>query len=387
MKIRFAKNLFGETVTGDIAEATQPFYQLYGEVRVETVPGSGIFLTTRQLALDPAADLTARFILNSGFRGYFQNPHFNPWSVKTLQKVTYNILKGKFYEGVVYGDPPAVQGTPTLVDDYLVINGGAAERVGDEAVLDHLLTQKKFLSWHPEVKLISIHQPDLLHFLVMESGITTLNLRAVITYTDGSTQTLTLNTLTGVSQYDLIRIPAGVPNLGLASVDFTKVINFYELFLTNQSGTKVSESRFYEVDQYEQPWERFWMYDNALGMPEVFRTVGKSKHATALAPLSSMTSILEGQDVKSSQFITREVSLREEQEVSTGYLRDLDTARYLVDFLSQRGSFFELKNGDYFPMRLSTPSIVETDTDGEYSYFVRFRVSGAFVSTSFTPNL
>lgn len=388
MKVRAYRNLFGETVTGDIGTAsTQPYYQLYGEVHVETVPGSGTYYKTLPMALDPYVDVSARFILNAGFAGYFKAPHFNPESITAITKTTHNILKGKFYKGVVYGDPPVVQGTPTLVDDYLVLKGGFAKKYGFDTTWDHITTNQKFLSWHPDIKTVGMFQPEILHFLVQTAAVTTVNLKVKITYTDDTTETVTPRTLGSITQWDLLRIPAGIPNLGLASVNFAKTISFYELWLENQSSQKITESRFYELDQRLQPYERIWMYENSIGMPEIFRTLGKSVYKTGITPKYSQKAHIEGYDVKESNFLTHNTYLRAVQEVSTGFLRDRKTAEYMLDFLSQKATLYEIKNGSYWPMQLIAPSMHEEAVDEEYKYYVRFQVSGGFEDTVFTPNL
>ncbi len=388
MNLRCYRNLFGETLTGNAGTAeTNPYYQLYGEVRVETVPGSGVFSKTLGLAIDPTAGVTGRFVLNSGFAGYFLAPHFNPASVTAITKVTHNILKGKFYSGVIYGDPPVIQGTPAFVNDYLVLKGGFANRVGFDAGWDFITQNKKFLSWAPLEKVVGIFQPELLHFLIQTNTVTTVNLKVKITYTDGTEETITPRTLTGIAQWDLLRIPAGVPNLSLASVNFAKTINFYELWIENQSGVKLSESRYYELDLLNQPWERLWLYENSLGMPEVFRTVGKSAYKTTISPIASQIAHVDGYDVKQSEFLTHETYLRADQDVSTGMLRDRQTAEYMLDFLSQKATLYELRDGSYWPMQLMAPSIHEEAMDENFNYYVRFRVSGGFEDSAFTPNL
>lgn len=388
MKVRCYRNLFGETVTGDIGTAAaNPYYQLYGEVHVETVPGSGQYFKTLPLAIDPLAGVTARFVLNSGFAGYFQAPHFNPASVTAITKVTHNILRGKFYRGVIYGDPPVIQGTPVLVDDYLVIKGGFAKRISFDTGWAWITDHMKFLSLAPVEKTVSLFQPEILHFLIQANTVSSVSLKVKLTYTDGTEETITPRSLSGIAQWDLLRIPAGIPNLGLASVNFTKTINFYELWIENQSGTKISESRFYELDILNQPWERLWMYENSLGMPEVFRTVGKTAYKTALASINSQRAHVEGYDIKQSEYLTHETYLRADQDVSTGWLRDRQTAEYMLDFLSQKATLYELRGGSYWPMQLISPSMHEEAIDENFNYSVRFRVSGGFEDTVFTPNL
>lgn len=387
MKLRLFRNLFGETLEGDSGSATQPYYQLYGEVRVETVPGSGTYIKTMGYAMDPAEDLSARFVLNSGFKGFFQAPSFSPFAVTGITKTTHNVLKGKLFTAQIYGDPPVIQGTPTEFDSYLVLKGGIAQWAGFAAGWDKVTTDKKFLTWHPLVKQVGLFQPEILHFLIQVDTVSTVNLKVKLTYTDESETTVTPRTLGSIAQWDLLRIPAGIPNLGLASVNFTKTIAAYELWLEDGLGAKISESRYYELDAYHQPWERLWMYENSFGMPEVFRTVGKSKHGTGITQMHSKLSVAETYDIAQSQFLTRETYLRKDQEISTGHLRDRETAAYMLDFLSQKAPLYELTAGSYYPVQLIAQSLHEEAVDEDYNYFLRFKIAGGYEETVFTPNL
>src|SRR5690606_8976864 len=161
-KLRFLGNLFGENVVG--AGSVEPFYQLYGEVRVEQTPGSGIYTKTASYLLDPLPDLSNFFVLNSAFRGYFKAPHFNPYAVTGIEKVYHNILKGKFLRSESFGDPPVVQMPLTEVEDYVVLRAGISNSVGFDAGIARIIDGKKFLTWHPEVKTDGMYQAELLDF-------------------------------------------------------------------------------------------------------------------------------------------------------------------------------------------------------------------------------
>jgi hypothetical protein len=383
MELKLFRNLFGEIVEGNAGTAvSNPFYALYGEMRVEKIPGSGTYTKTIGWTLDPGEAMGNFFVLNSGFRGYFLSPHFNPYGVTEITKVSHNILKGKFFRGQFYGDPPEVQGALTEAGNYVVLKGGVRYQGNPQDKINEIAAGR-FLTYHPEIKTVGLTQPEILHFLVAASGITTVNLRAKVTYTDGSETTITAKTLTGVTQWDLLRMPAGIIPLGLSSIDFAKTINYYELFLTNQSGTVISDRRFYELDQYDQPWERFWMYENGLGMPEVFRTIGKVKTTQNIAIGSAKKAVTYDTDFKEAGIITNRAIYRGEEEVSTGHLRDRETAAYMLDLLTQKAPLYELRDNDYFPKHLTGPEAYEEAMDEEYNYFLRFRVSDAYENESY----
>lgn len=383
-KLRYIRNLFSEPVTGTVLNSTQPFYQLYGEVRVEKLPGTGIYEKTTDFLLDPLEDLSNDFVLNSGFRGLFADPFFNPTTITTPQKVSYNILKGKFFGAEYFGNPPAT-GALTEIDNFVVINGGVSNVLGfDEANFRLMNAPQKFLSWHPSIKLISRSQPELLHYLVYRDDITDPFLRVRITFTDQTSVTIDKAPLdVPVSQWDLLRYPVGYDALQLALVNPAKVISHYDVWVDNGFGP-VSEERTYEVDYDYQPWERLWVYENSLGMPEVFRTTGKTVFGNDVRNSTAKRALVYNTNQNTPRFFSNQVTRRLREEISTGFLRDLDTARYMVDFLIQRGTLYEIKPDRLIPYQMTTSGTYPESTDGEYNYFLRFTVQGAFEEESYT---
>jgi hypothetical protein len=376
--LRFLRNIFGHTITGNAGNAILPNYQLYGEVRVEMIPNSGTFFKTQGYLMDPGAGIASFFAIGSAFRGYFIAPKFNPWPINTISKVTYNKLNGKLYGGEFYGEIPEVEGSLTLIENYVVLKAGTQEGIGFSAALADLTTNKRFLTHHPEVKVVSPTQPELLHFLNIYADVTAITLKATICYTDLSEMTINAKTISGLDQWDLLRIPAGLTSLNLAAVFPSKTISHYELWLEDQDNEEISERKIYELDQYTYETERFWMFENSFGMPEIFRTVGRASYKNAIGTSVSKRMVTYDQDTKVPSFQINRTANRSTADVSTGYLRDKETAIYMLDFLTQKGTLYELRSADYFPYQLQAPSMHEVATDDDFSYYVRFQVLGAF---------
>src|SRR5690606_16877168 len=201
----------------------------------------------------------------------------------------------------------------------------------------------------------------------------------------GSQATIQPLTLGSLTQWDLLRIPVGMEALELASLNFAKAVSFYDVWLVDQASTVISETRTYELDHDDQPYERLWLYENSLGMPEVFRTVGKSQYKNRVSHLSGRRSLARDHDIKDPQLFTTHAFSRAEQDISTGMLRDRKTAAYMLDFLCQKSTLYELKNGDYFPMQLIPGNTHLVSVDDDFNYFLRFQVAGAFEDEVYTP--
>jgi hypothetical protein len=376
--LRFFRNLFGHIITGDETNALNDNYQIYGEVRVEKIADSGNYFKTAGFLMDPSIPVQAFFVINSAFRGWFTAPFFNPWTITNIGRVFYNKLLGKLYGGEFYGEIPEVTGELTLIEEYVVLKGGIKLSQGFTAAFNDLTTNKRFLTNHPSTKVISAAQPELLHYIVFQSDVTQVKLKVKIHYTDLTDTTITPKTISSIAQWDLLRIPVGVTSLALAAVTPSKTILYYEVWLEDQDDVVMSESKFYELDQYMYETERFWMYENSYGMPEVFRTVGRASFRTAISTTASKRMITYDYNPKVPSFHVNRTNNRTETEVSTGYLRDKATASYMLDFLTQKGVLYLLEKNDFFPYQMQSPSMHEERTDDEFNYYVRFKVLGAF---------
>lgn len=379
--IKFIKNRFGATHTADPTNIYEPNYSLYGEVRVENTPG--VFTKTADFLLDPIANNTAFFVANSAIKGFFKFTPFNPNAVTSIQKVTDNIIKAQLFCGEHFGTIPAVQGELVLKGEYLVLNGGISDEVGFNDGLSMLENGKKFLTWAPLIRTIGLSTPELLHFLI-PTGMNTANLRVRLSYADGTEDLITAKTLAGLAENDLIRIPAGVDALGLLAYDLTKDLTHYEVFLTDQAGTVMTESRFYEIDDFVHVNERHWMYTNSLGMPEILRTIGKSVLEHDISSTTYRKALPIGYNNKESQYRTNSAISRSRQEVSTGFLKDQEAQAYILDMLLTNGQMWDVSTS-YYPVQLDGSGGFSEKVDGEYQYFARFRVRGGFDARSYTP--
>lgn len=374
--LKFFRNKFGEDLTYSGGTFGDP-YTLYGEVRVEQTPGSGTFTKTADYIMDSIAGVSNFFVINSGFRGWFNFDHFNPAHVVEIEKVTDNILRGKFFGG---ND----ESSATEKNTYIVLKGGVSDEFNSEEAIQMIL-DGKFLTWAPIIKQVSADQPELLHYIVTNDTITGVNLNCKVVYADDTEVTNVVKSIADLSEFDLLRIPAGPEALELTSLDFSKTILNYELWLTDQADNEISEHRFYELDLYEQPWQRMWMYQNSLGMPEVFRTTGKSTRAAGLQFSTNQIYLPANHDVKVPAYQTSEAKYRGSQELSTGFLRDLETAEYMLDFLIQKAPLYEIKDGDYHPAQMIPPSSYQIQMDEEYNYYLRFGIRGGFDSHAYRP--
>jgi hypothetical protein len=119
-------------------------------------------------------------------------------------------------------------------------------------------------------------------------------------------------------------------------------------------------------------------------MPEIFRTYGRAAKKNQIAISQNKRMVTYDYDIKTPSYqINRSVN-RSEWEVSTGFLRDEQTARYMLDFLSQSAPLYLLRDNDYFPYQMLSPTMHEVETDDEFAYYMRFKVLGAFDDQSYS---
>lgn len=353
-------------------------YQIKGELRVQQSPSSSTFVTTLTAKLTPDADDNAVFEIQDGLADFFPFTDFNPYSVVDMQLITDNIVTAQFYQAESYGDPQVDQ-TASLVDTFKVLNGGLPKQIREDFFTEILPVTKQFLTWAPTRKRVTQTQPELLHFYVYTDAITELNLIVKLYFTDGTDSTHTIDTVTGVAEEDIYRMPAGFTQLGISTLAASKTVKKYELWLTDQLDAIVSEVRTYALDYLSTPENRFWLFSNSLGMFEILRTEGKAIESHEITRETSSNYLPNGYALSLGEIQSRTLGSMETLEVSTGYLDSKTEALWAKEILLSEKVFL-LTADDRIPYRITTRAYSPYQ-DKNFRWFLRFQAMLAYNNT------
>ena len=384
--VYFVKNDIYYPVTASQANINEPNFSMYLEVYIEKTYGSNNFTKELALELPPDSNDQALFRLNDAFEGVFDRYLPNAGE-SNIKKVTALTRRFRVYFAEKYGDDPTLQ---ALSESSIMqaLSGGiskelAAELDFFETFLD---THKRFLTWQPNGKKVSRLQEEYLffYFKTAPAG-NKFKCKYYICYDDeAGTENLEEQATwtTGVTAGDIYSIPAGPGHGGINLYEPAKAIRKYQLFLVDGDGNQVSEIRSFQVDNFNHPNERFFMFENSLGGIDTLRTTGQGSKSSQVEFEISENILPYNYDVQQGQFRQGNYSMRNTYELSTGHLSKA-YADYLQEFLMSPKRYV-LRNGKRIPIVLDTKSF-EISKDRNFRYYLRFEYKNVFAEEVYTP--
>lgn len=374
LDMELAANKIFRTVQANADNYADGNYELYGELRVETAPGSSIFSRTLTMRLSPDASDKATFELQDGIADFFPLPDFNPYTTTALALTDDNQVRAQFYTAESYGDPAELQPL-SLADTFRVLNGGIAKIHDIDFFGDYLPQSRQFLTWHPGRKRITAEQPEILHYYV-PSGISSLSYRLKVYFADQTSQSSLISETTGIQEARIYRMPSGYTALGVNAIDPTKKVIKYEVWLEDQDGTTVAQPFTYLLDPISPPNSRYWLFTNSLGMWEIIRTEGKTTENMGLDREISSGYLQQGYVRSRGELRIRIMGSTSEMEVSSGYLSSKEEAQWAKELLLSEKVFL-LTPQARIPYVILTESY-EISRDQEYNWYLRFEARQAY---------
>lgn len=383
-KIYFSKNPIPLTIGAQSGYGALTNYRGYDDVRVEDVADSGTYVSKMTQMIEPDSAGQLKFSLRQAFRGVLTATP--PTSNEAIKRLTDRI---KFYRNFT-GHLQDEQLTPsslTIGNPFVVMLGGI-DKLRFPTInyfTEYLPTNKKFLTWAPIDKEVQRLQEDYLNFWVYALAITTLKVIIKAYYDDDTNQTSTLST-TSVKYGQLYQIPAGPANSGVFTINPAKNLIKYELWLTDQTDSLISEVRTYRLAPFTHPLTRYFMFLNSLGAYEVLYFKGQAEITARVQKeiiqkhLSNDYSALQG------EFESNNATLRDEGNYASGFFKGPLAAawqEYMKDFLLS-SRVYEIVGQSRKPVNVITDNF-PFKIDQDYKHGVQFRTTDAYESDSYTP--
>ena len=246
-----------------------------------------------------------------------------------------------------------------------IIKAGLSEEdfVGWGAVFFDQLqtTTRRFLTWQPDVKTVSVTQEEYLYFLLNCSPLpTTVYRRVEVSYEDGSDDLLTIGSVTNAALYQVVCMPVGFTALGLGNL-FKKVVQ-YRVWLSDQNHYRISEIRTFLPDLLHRPQERFLLFSNSLGGFDTLRLTGEGT-----SQLSTQRSLAQIERPASAPIDFSElkvIAIQGEREftISTGYFERDGVAQiaYLDELLLAEEVYLITEKG-HSVVELTTTSLIDQE--------------------------
>ncbi|GAB3803493.1 hypothetical protein GCM10028819_33500 [Spirosoma humi] len=203
----------------------------------------------------------------------------------------------------------------------------------DQFFTQYLATSRQFLTWQPAEKWVETNQPEFLYYLVnFTPKPAELWLRAEVTYTDGSAETLTLFKMTDVSQYGVYSMPVGFTSSGIVGRETItgKQVMSYQVWVSNESAQRLSEIRTYWVNRDYEPNTCFLLFANSLGGYDTLRCTGASGRTLTVTGTSAQRVLAPDYLPTSAELFSRDRRGAKILTVNTGLLDG-----ELLDYLSE----------------------------------------------------
>lgn len=199
--------------------------------------------------------------------------------------------------------------------------------------------KQNFLTWQPNVKLVTYSSPEFLTYYAVEDS--TVKLKAVFT---DSNETITFSVLESGKAWTM--------NLQYANV--VKSLNgrfpaYYDVWVENASGQRMTYIQRYKAETAKSIHEDWVLFENSLGGIDTFRAYGtesiNNQHTHNIAELDE-------------EYVEYRVDTERLHTKNTGYLTP-EESRWLVDFFPAGKKYIYL--GDYLRSIVVTESEVQRD--------------------------
>ena len=188
--------------------------------------------------------------------------------------LSYRVSLAEKYDGTVrklsYGDTK-----------YAIAGGLSTEtlmRLGEDGdeFFDVAANQQKFLTWAPVEREAGEDNHLKLFFLFHDpSTYTQYRMAVVVTFANGTMQKIYGSSLTSITPYRIIEMACGYEHLGLALLDPTTTVKRWHVFLENEAGIQISESRIFLFDEDVYENQRQFIFRNSFGCYDVVRFTGQ----------------------------------------------------------------------------------------------------------------
>jgi len=236
---------------------------------------------------------------------------------------------------------------------------------------------KRFLTWAPVVKTTGKTQMEKLSiFLCGEVHPHTCRLAIRVKFTDGSFLAYYGSDPMSFSAPALLEIMVGYDHLGLESLDVTREVDSWEIWLENSAAETITEVRKYILDTDVYESERTFLFRNSLGRYDTIRFLGVGEKTMAYERIAG--EVITDEVISSFNAPSRNLESWETQsfKMDSGFVTQ-QMRDYFREFLLTT-ECYEVIQGLLFPMVLKSVKISPFSTDGVYLYNLQVEYERAY---------
>jgi hypothetical protein len=350
---------------GNLASENEDFTELEVQVEIEDTYGSNEWRRVGEMLNPYGANDISGALIHRALMGAL-SPLPPDLSTSTAQEINGLIKKYRLRARDVIGGEPA--GTFNNSDPAHAWLAGRSYLDFDTDIL--IGKAYHFLSTKPLARRYHQDEKIILYLLPLVSG--TATLRAIIHFTDGTTQSDTAKTFGSVSPYRPKYLNYTLPTV-------SKVIDYIEFDITGLSGT--AEKLTYKLISSPGPYFRQLVYLNSLGGYDSIPLIGKTEETHTdsgeifdgilFPPLDAQVGNLQSINQRSVEGFTLRtgwISFQERQALKDLTLRN---EAYLVE-------------GTKLNKLLITNAAYQLRKDGEFLYSLEFQARYAYENVAYS---
>lgn len=196
---------------------------------------------------------------------------------------------------------------------FYVLPGGVAARAIDTA----LFLKSNFLTWQPQTRRVSYHEPQWLRYVALQTC--TVKVKAYFSEAEGDPVTVTLKEMAALTQYSLDL------NYGRIRGLFDRQPLYYDVWTEAPDKSRLSFVQRYVLREDDADTMDFFVFENSLGGLDTIRFTGERKE---VAESESRNAVFDG-DTNESGVDYSKAWLKQ-----TGYIPDERTRLWVLEFFS-----------------------------------------------------
>ena len=209
--------------------------------------------------------------------------------------------------------------------------------------------KKRFLTWAPVMQELGADVPQKIFFVFQDvTAYTQYKLVAVLVMEDGSVFKQDCTALATVTPWSVVECSSGYDQLNLGMIDPTQPVLRWYVFLENEYGNQISETRGFTLDLDTYETQRVFMFRNSFSAYDIVRFTGKGELGPEYDRVSGTR--VEDDDYTSLNAPIRLFSAIETQKMkaNSGWI-SLASKKHLRDFMLSREAY-EIIDDKLYPI-------------------------------------
>lgn len=230
----------------------------------------------------------------------------------------------------------------------------------------------RFLKQGPRMVFTRANQPQYLYFFNTRISVLNAELRVKLIFTDATTDVITLNTFKLEENrkygfnvtFDSFFSPVAHPG---------KTVESYEVYLTNNTGGKISETRSYTIDRSLKKQIRYFLNWSSFGSLDSRACYGEGSTELQITQSLAEKVVSMDQDIKRGSSFSFNIKSQSRFSVTSGFINKAEVVLWRDFYLSSLK--YRLDSGILMPVLLISDTIKEIEdsssifaTSFEYRY-------------------